>query len=210
MSCFFLVYWKIINFISVILLASLASMTVFTSAAKNTTKEHILKKLEDLENSIKENFECNKFTNSLSLINENRLLILFCTATLLHLICFLLNAVIFTPELVWYNLQYQVFTITIYVQCFQIFIFSKMVQNELQVLSTVELNASTPENLVNFKTCLIWVHEIVGDISDCFNLPMFFVALWIFYSVLSNAYFLGAYFFGIPNSSLAGKKNFQV
>lgn len=194
-----------VDIVSGMFLAVAAFLTVSTSAAKNPLKCKIIEKLANYEKSQTQKNSTVKKSVTTRQTSERMLFVAFLVMTTFNFVFCLLNAIIYLPVLFYFSLQYQIFSVTINVQCFQILCFANAFTNQLKALSAVDGNKISVYGLKAFKSNLISIHEIGADISKCFNLPMFLVTLWIFFSVLTNLHWIGAFFFGNPNAGIAGK-----
>lgn len=171
-------------------------MTVFASATKNQSKIDFLNKLKIYQKS--------RETNVISMIDW-KLFTMFILVNTSSFGCCISNALIRIPALLRFYLQFHIFVFTINLQCFQIFTYANIIIKELKVLSLVNLNEMNAINLAIFNEKIVFLHELVNDVNNCFNLPILLVTFWNFFSILANANWIVLYFFGNRFAGIVGK-----
>lgn len=190
-----------------IILASIAVLIVFTSAAKIQSKVDILEKLELHGKSLEAHFESKTIDKPSRQLSANKFITLFFVIAVLSFVCLMLNAFIYTPISLSFYFQYQIFSVTINVQCFQIFLYSEMVRSELKVLGMVDVNKLGANELQIFKRMIVQTHGMIDDVIKVFDFPMLLVTMWNFFAVLTNLNWIAEYFLGNPNASVTGELN---
>lgn len=185
-------------------MTSISFLIVFTSAFKNEQKVKVNEKLVHHKKAMRKLLKRENYGEASESFSSSTHIFLFFFIHVCCFVCITLYIMFYLPIYVYVGLQYQFFTNTINVQSFQILLLSKAVENQLKAFCSIDVNRLSDSDLIFFKDRIISVFEIICDTSDCFNLPILFVNLWNFFSVLANLHWIGAFFLGAPNDGLIG------
>lgn len=183
-----------------------AFLTVLASAVQNRTKTELLNKIDAFVESRKRRFKLKEDTH---LTNHNKLVQAFIFVSFLSFVGSITNALIHVPHFFGLYLQYEIFTITLNVQNFQILTYANMILEELKASNQIDLDKLNRRGLRKFKANLVDIQSMVQEISNCLQLPILCTTFWNFFSVLEDSTLIVIYFLGNYSAGLFGTSMFQ-
>lgn len=114
----------------------------------------------------------------------------------------------FSLKSILYYIQYISLSHVIHLQTFQISIFLRGVQVRLNVflkrLKPVSIDSNS-RRLLEFKQSILLLHNANSLMSKCFRLPLLLNFLQLYFSLLSNFYWLGMALIGRHSATVSSK-----
>lgn len=114
----------------------------------------------------------------------------------------------FSPQSIFYYIQYISLSHVIHLQTFQISIFVRGVQVRLNIilkrLKLLSINSNS-RKLFECKQSFLLLHNVNSLMSKCFRLPLLLNFLQLYFSLLSNFYWLGMALIGRHSATVSSK-----
>lgn len=117
-------------------------------------------------------------------------------------VCFI---AVYFPEGMLFSLHYQVMTMIVHAQSFQILEFSKMIEQQLQAFNGIAIGKLNENGQKNLKQTIVKIFEHVEQSNKAFSSVMLLSLFWVYASILSNLHWIGLSFLGEQNATFLGK-----
>lgn len=109
------------------------------------------------------------------------------------------------PENLLFSFQYQIMTMIVHAQSFQILIFSKMIEHKINLFTCIRIENLSKSGQKCLKKTIVKTFESVEKYNKIFSASMLLTLSWIYTSLLSNLHWIGIYFLGDKSANLTGK-----
>lgn len=191
-------------FLAGTLLSLTAFIAVFTSILNHQLKEKIAKNIQIHDYSMSQAFETTSIYKKLKKDVAKDFATFFVIIWMV-LIAYMMFTYFFSLNSIDYGWQYAIINHIIYIQCFQIFIYTSAIEKRLDVMSRIKLNMCSAIKLHKFKQGLIQLQDILCYAKKCFSFSLLFSYFWLYGSILSNLHWIGSSLLGITVSNYGGK-----
>lgn len=187
------------------LLSSAALLTVCSSIFNHEAKNRIMLKLLEHDNSLNRSLNVQHLKKSEIQKNLLVMFTVFSSSSVAYLIyVYSMNSKV---EIIVYGFQYVSMNHIIHVQCLQIYIFAKSVEERLRILSDLELlRNNNLHSLSCIKRGLVDLCDVVRDINECFSSSLCLIYILLYGSVISNLHWIGISLLGETKKRCEGKR----
>lgn len=190
----------------------IAFSTFISSAIKLEAKLELLMDFSVHQSFIENFFQLQKTFPSLETLRGN-ITSQFACFSMLTSLCYV-GSVCFTAfyntDGLLFSLHYQVMTMIVHAQSFQILEFSKISEHQLQAFNGIKIGKLNENGLKTLKGTIIDIFGHVQQSNKVFSSVMVLTLFWIYSSVLSNLHWIGLSFLGEQNATCLGKLKFEI
>lgn len=108
------------------------------------------------------------------------------------------------PDMFLFSLQYQVMTMIVHAQSFQILVISRMIEQQLKSFNSIDTGKFNENGQKCFKKTIVKIFEHVEQCNGIFSSSMLLTLFWVYTSLLSNLHWIGISFLGDQNANFFG------
>lgn len=107
-----------------------------------------------------------------------------------------------------YLIQFLCIALIIHHESFQLFIYSKSIEERLRTLSEIKFeDLEYRKTVFDIHKALVQIYEIVQEIDNCFAASLLANFFWLYGSILTNLHWIGLSLLGISFASVTGTLN---